>query len=46
MDEIAQILGLDVGTVKAHLSRAVAKLRRELADLYDMQGRDGKANRG
>lgn len=46
LDEIAQILGLDVGTVKAHLSRAVAKLRRELADLYGLSGRDGKANRG
>jgi len=34
LDEIAEILGLDVGTVKAHLSRAVARLRRELTDLY------------
>jgi RNA polymerase sigma-70 factor, ECF subfamily len=34
LDEIAEILGLDLGTVKAHLSRAVARLRRELTDLY------------
>ena len=40
--EIAQILGLDVGTVKAHLSRALTKLRKELQDLYGLLGRDGK----
>jgi RNA polymerase sigma-70 factor (ECF subfamily) len=34
LDEIAGILGLDTGTVKAHLARALAKLRRELHDLY------------
>ena len=34
LDEIAEILGVDLGTVKAHLSRAVARLRRELTDLY------------
>ncbi len=34
LEEIAAVLSLDVGTVKAHLSRAVAKLRRELRDLY------------
>jgi RNA polymerase sigma-70 factor (ECF subfamily) len=34
LEEIGAILGLDVGTVKAHMSRAVAKLRVELADLY------------
>ena len=32
--EIAEILDLDVGTVKAHLFRAIAKLREELHDLY------------
>ncbi len=32
--EIAEILQLDVGTVKAHLFRAVDKLREELKDLY------------
>ena len=34
LDEIAEILGLDVGTVKAHMARAVAKLRTLLQDLY------------
>jgi RNA polymerase sigma-70 factor, ECF subfamily len=32
--DIAGILGLDVGTVKVHLFRAVEKLRGELHDLY------------
>ena len=32
--EIAGSLALDVGTVKAHMARAVAKLRKELRDLY------------
>jgi len=32
--EIADILKLDVGTVKAHMARALAKLRGELRDLY------------
>lgn len=35
LEEIADILKLDVGTVKAHLFRAVAKLREELKDLYN-----------
>jgi len=34
LEEIGRILGLDVGTVKAHMFRAVAKLREELRDLY------------
>jgi RNA polymerase sigma-70 factor (ECF subfamily) len=34
LEEIASILGLNLGTVKAHLSRALAKLRKELRDLY------------
>ncbi len=34
LEEIAALLGLEVGTVKAHLARAVAKLREELKDLY------------
>ena len=38
LEEIGQILGLDVGTVKAHMFRAVNKLRGELRDLYE--GRD------
>lgn len=36
LEEIAAQLSLDVGTVKAHLARAVAKLREELRDLYGM----------
>ena len=35
LDEIGAILGLDAGTVKAHMFRAVAKLRTELRDLYE-----------
>jgi RNA polymerase sigma-70 factor, ECF subfamily len=35
LEEIAQTLGLDVGTVKAHMFRAVNKLREELRDLYE-----------
>ena len=34
LEEIAEILGLNLGTVKAHLARALAKLRKELRDLY------------
>ena len=34
LEEIGDILGLDVGTVKAHMARAVHKLREELRDLY------------
>jgi RNA polymerase sigma-70 factor (ECF subfamily) len=37
--EIAEILDLDVGTVKAHLFRAIAKLREELHDLYFLGSR-------
>ena len=33
LEEIAEILGLDVGTVKAHMARALTKLRHELEDL-------------
>jgi len=39
MAEIAEILDLDVGTVKAHLFRAMEKLREELHDLYFHRGR-------
>lgn len=35
LDEIATLLGLDVGTVKAHMARALAKLREDLRDLYE-----------
>ena len=34
MEEIAGIMGLDSGTVKAHMARALKKLREELRDLY------------
>ncbi len=34
LEEIGEILGLDQGTVKAHMSRALRKLRKELRDLY------------
>jgi RNA polymerase sigma-70 factor (ECF subfamily) len=38
LDEIGGILGLDTGTVKAHLFRALTKLRNELRDLYGARG--------
>jgi RNA polymerase sigma-70 factor (ECF subfamily) len=38
LEEIADILKLDVGTVKAHMFRAVSKLREELRDLYSARG--------
>ena len=34
LEEIANTLGLDVGTIKAHMARAVAKLREELREFY------------
>ena len=34
LEDIAEILRLDAGTVKSHLFRAVMKLREELRDLY------------
>jgi RNA polymerase sigma-70 factor (ECF subfamily) len=38
LDEIAEVLKLDVGTVKAHLFRALTKMREELRDLYQTRG--------
>jgi RNA polymerase sigma-70 factor (ECF subfamily) len=38
LDEIASALTLDLGTVKAHLFRAISKLREELKDLYLARG--------
>src|SRR5579883_1820215 len=35
LEEIGQILNLDVGTVKAHMFRAMTKLRGDLRDLYN-----------
>jgi DNA-directed RNA polymerase specialized sigma24 family protein len=43
LEEIAEMLRLDVGTVKAHLFRAIAKLREELKDLY--RPREGEIRR-
>jgi RNA polymerase sigma-70 factor (ECF subfamily) len=34
LEEIAEIMGLELGTVKAHMARALAKLRDLLRDLY------------
>ena len=34
LEDIAEVLKLDTGTVKAHLFRAISKLRSELRDLY------------
>ena len=34
LEEIGGVLDLDVGTVKAHMFRAISKLRGELRDLY------------
>ena len=42
LDQIAEILQLDLGTVKAHMSRALAKLRVELRDLYQLPGEESK----
>ncbi len=46
LEEIAEILGLDVGTVKAHMSRALGKLREDLKDLYAGTGRSPASRRG
>ena len=35
LQEIATLLGLETGTVKVHLHRAVTALRTELADVYE-----------
>lgn len=43
LEEIAEVLKLDVGTIKAHLFRAIAKLREELRDFY--RPREGEARR-
>ncbi len=41
LEEIAGILNLDIGTVKAHMFRAVAKLRDDLRDLYERRNLEG-----
>lgn len=39
LEEIARLLDLDVGTVKAHMARAMVKLREDLKDLYALPRR-------
>lgn len=34
LEEIGRTLGLEVGTVKAHMARAVSRMREELGDFY------------
>jgi RNA polymerase sigma-70 factor (ECF subfamily) len=34
LEEIAGLMGLDTGTIRAHMARAIKKLRGELRDLY------------
>lgn len=46
LEEIAEILGLDLGTVKAHMARALAKLRDLLRDLYIESHAGAKAQGG
>ncbi len=46
LDEIAEILGLEVGTVKAHMARAVARLRVLLRDLYFRHEKPSPAGSG
>jgi RNA polymerase sigma-70 factor, ECF subfamily len=43
--EIAEILQLDVGTVKVHLFRATEKLREELHDLYFRDREENETHR-
>jgi RNA polymerase sigma-70 factor (ECF subfamily) len=38
LEEIADALGVDIGSVKSHMFRAVQKLRLELRDLYELRG--------
>ncbi len=43
LEEIAEILGLEVGTVKAHMARALSRLRALLQDLYFSDAPDAPA---
>jgi RNA polymerase sigma-70 factor (ECF subfamily) len=45
LEEIAAVLDLDTGTVKAHLFRAITKLRSELQDIYSAQPIERSARR-
>ncbi len=40
LEEIGEVLGLDLGTVKSHVARALKKLRDELEDLYESEPLD------
>jgi len=44
LEEIAEILQLDLGTVKAHMARALSKLRELLKDLYGVERMPRKRN--
>ncbi len=46
LEDIADILKLDVGTVKAHLFRAIAKMREDLRDLYTAQLSEARVGGG
>jgi DNA-directed RNA polymerase specialized sigma24 family protein len=37
LEEIAELLGLQSGTVRAHLFRAIHKVRKELAEWVTMR---------
>ncbi len=45
LEEIAAVLRLEIGTVKAHMARAFGKLRGELRDLYEMSHTGAGAGR-
>jgi RNA polymerase sigma-70 factor, ECF subfamily len=42
LEEIADILQLDAGTVKAHMFRAITKLREQLRDVYAYRTLEGR----
>lgn len=46
LEEIGDTLKLDIGTVKAHMFRATAKLREELSELYQTGPQVGNNKKG
>lgn len=46
LEDIAYVLKLDVGTVKAHLFRAITKMREELRDLYTAREKNQRRTTG
>jgi RNA polymerase sigma-70 factor (ECF subfamily) len=44
-DEIAQVVGVDVGTVRSRLHRARAALQASLVDLLDRKNEDGRGRK-